>query len=104
LSLNVALVEANDFEMMILADVVAVGHTMIEGARDMLVVQITLKAIIRNIFLFFADTFGIYNYTQLIRYCSHDTTEMVIELTGNDTGCLTEGWEIVTHLTDKPEA
>ena len=90
--------------MMFFTDVVAVGHAMIEGARDMLVVQIALKAIIRNIFLFFADSFSIYNYTQLIRYCSHDTTEMIIELTGNDTGCLTEGWEIVTHLADKPEA
>jgi hypothetical protein len=101
LSLNVALVEANDFEMMILADVVAVGHTMIEGARDMLVVQIALKTMIRNIFLFFATNFIIY---WLTGYSPDNTAEMIIELTGNDTGCLTEGWEIVTHLTDKPEA
>jgi hypothetical protein len=86
--------------MMILADVVAVGHTMIEGARDMLVVQITLEAMFRHFFLFFA----VISCRHLTWYCPDNTTEMVIKLTGNDTGCLTEGWEIVTHLTDKPEA
>lgn len=87
--------------MMMIADVVAVGHAMIEGTRNMLVVQITLEAMIRNIFLFFATNFIIY---WLTGYSPDNTTEMVIELTGNDTGCLTEGWEIVTHLADKPEA
>ena len=86
---------------MMIADVVAVGHAMIEGTRNMLVVQITLEAMIRNIFLFFATNFIIY---WLTGYSPDNTTEMVIELTGNDTGCLTEGWEIVTHLADKPEA
>jgi hypothetical protein len=86
---------------MILADVVSVCHLMIEGARNMLVVQIALKTMIRNIFLFFATNFIIY---WLTGYSPNNTTEMVIELTGNDKGSLTEGWEIVTHLTDKPEA
>ena len=86
---------------MILADVVSVCHLMIEGARNMLVVQIALKTMIRNIFLFFATNFIIY---WLTGYSPDNTTEMVIELTGNDTSSLTEGWEIVPHLTDKPEA
>jgi hypothetical protein len=88
--------------MMILADVVAVGHTMIEGARDMLVVQITLEAMFRHFFLFFAVS--IISCRHLTWYCPDNTAKVVIKLTGNDTGCLTEGWEIVTHLTDKPEA
>ena len=87
---------------MILADVVAVCHTMIEGARDMLVVQITLEAMFRHFFLFFA--FSIISCWHLTWYCPDNTAKVVIKLTGNDTGCLTEGWEIVTHLTDKPEA
>ena len=86
---------------MILADVVAVCHTMIEGARDMLVVQIALKTMIRNIFLFFATNFIIY---WLTGYSPDNTAKVVIELTGNDKGSLTEGWEIVPHLADKPEA
>jgi hypothetical protein len=88
--------------MMILADVVAVGHTMIEGAWNMLVVQITLEAMFWHFFLFFAVS--IISYRHLTWYCPDNTTKVVIKLTGNDTGCLTEGWEIVTHLADKPEA
>lgn len=81
--------------MMILADVGAVGHAMVEGARNVLVVQIALKAMIRNFFLFFATDFIIY---WLTGYCPDNTPEMIIELTGNDTGSLTEGWEIITHI------
>jgi hypothetical protein len=88
--------------MMILADVVAVGHAMIEGAWNVLVVQIALKTMIRNIFLFFAVS--IISCRHLTWYCPDNTAKVVIKLTGNDTGCLTEGWEIVTHLADKPEA
>ena len=88
--------------MMIFTDVVAVGHAMIEGARNMLVVQIALKTMIRNIFLFFAVS--IISCRHLTWYSPDNTAKVVIKLTGNDTGCLTEGWEIVTHLTDKPEA
>jgi hypothetical protein len=87
--------------MVLFADVVAVGHAMIEGARNMLVVQIALKTMIRNIFLFFATNFIIY---WLTGYSPDNTTEMVIELTGNNTSSLPEGWEIVPHLADKPEA
>jgi hypothetical protein len=101
-ALDVTSVDADDFEMMIVANIAAVGHTVVEGARYVLLEQIAVKAMLWDFFML-QVAFNMWGGGCLVRNCPDYATEEIIELSRHDAGCFSEGRESVTHLADEPE-
>lgn len=89
--------------MMIVANIAAVGHTVVEGARNVLLEQIAVKAMIWDFFML-QVVFNMWGGGFLVWNCPDNATEEIIELSRHDAGCFSEGRKGVTHLADEPEA
>ena len=88
--------------MMIVANIAAVGHTVVEGARYVLLEQIAVMAMIRNFFML-QIVFNLWGGGFLVGNCTDYATKEIIELSRHDAGCFSEGRKGVTHLANEPE-
>lgn len=100
--LDVTSVDADDFEMMIVANIAAVWHTMVEGTWYVLLEQIAVMAMIRDFFML-QVVFNLWGGGFLVGNCPDYAPEEIIELSRHDAGCFSEGRKGVTHLADEPE-
>ena len=101
-ALDVISVDADDFEMMIVANIAAVGHTVVEGARYVLLEQIAVMAMIRDFFML-QIVFNMWGGGFLIGNCPDYAPEEVVKLSRHNASSFSEGWEGVAHLADEPE-
>ena len=88
--------------MMIVANIAAVGHTMIEGARNVLFEQIAVKAMLWD-FLILKVAFNMWGGGFLVGYCPDYAPEEVVELSRHNASSFSEGREGVAHLADELE-
>lgn len=88
--------------MMIVANIAAVGHTMVEGAGDVLLEQIAVMAMLWDFFML-KVVFNMWGGGWLVRNSPDYATEEIIELSRHDAGCFSEGRKGVTHLAYEPE-
>ena len=101
-ALDVTSVDADDFKMVIVANIAAVGHTMVEGARYVLLEQIAVMAMVWDFFML-QVVFNMWGGVCLVRNCPDNAPEEIIELSRHDAGCFSERRKSVTHLADEPE-
>ena len=101
-ALDVTSVDADDFEMMIVANIAAVGHTVVEGAGDVLLEQIAVMAMLWDFFML-QVVFNMWGGGFLVGNCPDNAPEEIIELSRHDAGCFSERRKGVTNLSDEPE-
>lgn len=99
--LDTAVIDTDNLETIVFANILAVGHTVVEGAGNMLVEECTGDAAIRNLLI--VDTFHRL-YLALSTHRFHYKAEVVVQLVGCSRGSLPQRGKLIAHATDKPEA